>query len=147
VNLVAQDISRATVSSSGSNNVTENGYTILQSVGQLSLIGSFELRNVTIVQGYQQSYILNLLNISTPDENLKLFPIPVENELHILFSKSKEGICEVELFDRLGRIVLREWILIEDYKISINLQQFAAATYIIKISNQYSVFYESIIKL
>lgn len=146
-NLFAQDISRATISASGSNNVTDNGYTVLQSVGQLSVIGFSEHKDVSVVQGYQQPFVQKVLNMIPSDETIKLYPIPVQNELHMLFSKSFDGNCEVELYDRLGRLILRERVQIDDSKASINLQQLAAASYLIKISNQYSVFYESIIKL
>jgi hypothetical protein len=142
----SQEISRTTISVVGNSTATTNGYYVSQSVGQLSPIGFSEMFNKSIVQGYQQPSGLKTIDAGIQNETLQLYPIPVTNELNLLFSLSLEGKCTVELFDRLGRLVLNKELTINDFKTSISLESLASSTYIIKITNNTNVFYETIIK-
>ena len=142
----SQEIPRNTISVVGNSTATTNGYYVNQSVGQLSIIGFSEMFNKSIVQGYQQPTGLKTIDASIEKETLQLYPIPVTNELNLLFSLSLEGKCTVELFDRLGRLVLNKELTINDFKTSISLESLASSTYIIKITNNTNVFYETIIK-
>ncbi len=142
----SQDISRNTISVVGNSNTTQNGYYVSQSVGQLSTIGFFDIIDKSIVQGYQQPTGFKTIDGSIVKETLQLYPIPATDELNFLFSLSFEGKCSVELFDRLGRLVLSKELTITDFKTSLTLSNLASSTYIIKITNNTSVFYETIIK-
>jgi hypothetical protein len=142
----AQEVSRNTISVVGNSTATSNGYYVSQSVGQLSTIGFSEMFNQSIVQGYQQPTGLKTIDASVVKETLQLYPIPVSNELNLLFSLLLEGKCTVELFDQLGRLVLNKELTINDFKTSISLESLPSSTYIIKITNNTNVFYETIIK-
>lgn len=142
----SQEISRNTISVVGNSNLTSNGYYVSQSVGQLSTIGFFEMNNKSVIAGYQQPTGFKLIDASIEKETLRLYPVPVSNELNLVFSMTIEGSCNFELFDRLGRLVLIKELSIIDYTASISLAQYAASTYLIKITNNKSVFYENIIK-
>jgi hypothetical protein len=142
----SQEISRTTVSVVGNSTATSNGYYVSQSVGQLSNIGFSEMFSKSIVQGYQQPTGMKIIDASIEQETLQLYPIPVTNELNLHFSLSLEGKCRVELFDRLGRLVLNKELPINDFKSTISLENLASSTYIIKITNNTNVFYETIIK-
>jgi hypothetical protein len=142
----SQEVSRNTISVVGNSTAITNGYYVSQSVGQLSTIGFSEMLNKSIVQGYQQPTGMKIIDSSIERETLQLYPIPVTNELNLLFSLSLEGKCTVELFDRLGRLVLNKELTINDFKTSILLENLASSTYIIKITNNTNVFYETIIK-
>ena len=142
----SQEISRTTISAVGNSTATTNGYNVSQSIGQLSTIGFSEMFNQSIVQGYQQPTGLKTIDASVVKETLQLYPVPVSNQLNLLFSLSFEGKCTVELFDRLGRLVLSKELTITDFKTSLTLSNLASSTYIIKITNNTSVFYENIIK-
>jgi hypothetical protein len=142
----AQEVSRNTISVVGNSTTISNGYYVSQSVGQLSIIGFSEMFNKSIVQGYQQPTGMKTIDASVEKETLQLYPVPVTNELNLLFSLSLEGKCTVELFDRLGRLVLNKELTINDFKTLISLENLASSTYIIKITNNTSVFYETIIK-
>lgn len=143
---LSQEVSRTTISVVGNSTATTNGYYVSQSVGQLSTIGFSEMFNQSIIQGYQQPTGLKTIDASVVKETLQLYPIPVSNELNLLFSLSLEGKCTVELFDRLGRLVLNKELTINDFKTLISLESLASSTYIIKITNNTNVFYETIIK-
>ena len=142
----SQEVSRSTISIVGNSNSTPNGYYVNQSVGQLSTTGFAEMFNQSIVQGYQQPTGMKIIDTSIEKETLRLYPVPVTNELNLVFSLSLEGKCMVELFDRLGRLVLNTELTINDFKTSISLENLASSTYTIKITNNTSVFYETIIK-
>lgn len=146
LNAMAQEASRTTLSVVGSNYTNERGYSVLQSVGQLSTIGFSEMMQQSIIQGYQQPTGYRTVDASVVKEILKIYPVPTVDELHLLFSMTMDGPCEVELFDRLGRLVVSEKLQISDFKTTISLKNLAGATYIIKVSNLNAVFYETIIK-
>lgn len=142
----SQEVSRNTISVVGNSNSTSNGYHLSQSVGQLSTIGFTEMFNISIVQGYQQPTSMKVIDAAVEKEILQLYPVPVTNKLNLIFSLTLEGKCTVEVFDRLGRLVLYKECNITDFKTSISLSNIASSTYIIKITNNTSVFYETIIK-
>lgn len=142
----SQEVSRTTMSVIGNSTSTSNGYYVTQTVGQLSTIGFFEMNNKSVIAGYQQPMGFKLIDASIEKETLQLYPVPVSNELNLVFSMTLEGSCSFELFDRLGRLVLSQELSIINYTARISLAQYAASTYLIKITNNKSVFYENIIK-
>lgn len=146
LNSFSQEVARNTISVVGNSNLTSTGYYVSQSIGQLSTIGFSEMFNKCIVQGYQQPTGMKIIDASIEKETLQLYPVPVADELNLLFSLSFEGKCTVELFDRLGRLVLHKECTINDFKTSISLSNIATSTYLIKITNNTNVFYETIIK-
>jgi hypothetical protein len=145
-NSFSQEVSRNTISVVGNSNLTSTGYYVSQSVGQLSTIGFSDINSKSIVAGYQQPTGYKLIDASIEKETLQLYPIPVSTELNMLFSLTMEGTCYFELFDGLGRLVLSKELLVVDYTASISLEHLATSTYIVKITNNKSVFYENIIK-
>ena len=116
--LFSQEVSRSTISVTSS---SADGYYISQSIGQFSIIGFFDVLNKSIVQGYKQPTGLKTIDGIFEIEPLQLYPIPVSNELNLQFSMSIEGICSVELFDRLGRLVLSKNCVLSDFKTTISL--------------------------
>lgn len=141
-----QEISRSTISVIGSSSINESGFTILQSVGQLSTIGFYEIIQQSIIQGYQQPTGYRIIDSSVIGEILKIYPVPLIDKLNFLFSVTQEGTCRVDLFDRLGRLVLSEELKISDYKAIMSLNNLPTSTYIIKVTKPNAVFYETIIK-
>ena len=141
-----QKITRSTISSSGASSLTNTGYYVSQSIGQLSTIGFSETQNKSIIIGYQQPHGYKTVNGSITKETLKIYPVPVTDKLNVLFSMTFEGKCTVELFDRLGRLVFSKECFINGYKTSVTLTDIPSSSYIIKITNNNSVFYENIIK-
>jgi hypothetical protein len=59
---------------------------------------------------------MKTIDASVEKETLQLYPVPVTNELNLLFSLSLEGKCTVELFDRLGRLVLNKELTVDYLK-------------------------------
>jgi hypothetical protein len=142
----SQEIARATISVGGTSRSSEGIYYVSQSIGQLSNIGFSDLFNTSIIQGFQQPSNFKISNTNNEIEAIKFYPVPTSDELNIVFSKSLEGICTIQLFDHLGRLVLIKDCLINDHKASISLNELATATYIVKILKNTSIFYETIIK-
>lgn len=142
----SQEVSRSTISVVGNSTTTSNGYYVTQSVGQLSTIGFSEIVNNSIVEGYQQPTNMKVVDASIVKETIELYPIPVTDELNFLFSLSIDGKCNVEIFDRLGRLIMNQELSIIDYTSSISLANLAASTYIIKMATNTTTHYETIIK-
>lgn len=142
----SQEVSRNTISVIGNSGYTNNGYYIAQSVGQLSTVGLYDFSQNAIIQGYQQPSGFRIIDNIAVKETVLLYPIPVTNTINILFSSSKVGDCVIEVFDRLGRSILKEQSTVLNSTASISLLNLATASYIIKITANKSIFYETIIK-
>lgn len=142
----SQEVSRSTISVVGNSSITSNGYFVSQSVGQLSTIGFSEILNKNIIEGYQQPTNIKIIDESISNETIKLYPIPVSDELNVVFSLSNDGECNIEVFDRLGRLVISRKLSIIDHTSIISLANLSASTYIIKITTNTSTHYETIIK-
>jgi hypothetical protein len=142
----SQEISRNTISVVGNATTTPNGYYVTQSVGQLSAIGSFIFNDKNIIQGYQQPTGYKSIDGSIEKEFIQLYPVPVIDKLNISFTKTLQGACKIELFDRLGRLVLSKDLVISDYNTSIMLPQIASSAYLLKLTTKNTVYYETIIK-
>lgn len=144
--IYSQEISRNTISVVATSDNISNGYYISQSVGQLSTIGFSDMIDKSIIQGFQQPTGLKIIDSSIEKESLKLYPIPTSDELNIQFTNTFDGKCTLELFDHLGRLVLARECNISDYKTKISLIGLASSSYLIKITNKTTIFYETIIK-
>lgn len=142
----AQEMTRSTFSAVGTSTKTTSDYYVSQSVGQQSTIGFFEMMVGAVIQGYQQPTGYKIYDTSIETERLTLFPLPFTNELNILFSLAMEGTCTAEVFDHLGRLVVAQEIDIDDHQAKLSLFNLASASYVLKITTNTNVFYETIIK-
>lgn len=64
-----------------------------------------------------------------------LYPVPVNDQLHIRYGEKKSGIAQIEIADMLGRIVYRQVILgqVGNGEEIINLSQLAKGLYICRL--------------
>lgn len=142
----SQETARTTFAAAGNSTMTSNGYYVSQSVGQSSTIGFMEMMDRSIIQGYQQPTGAKIIDAGMEWESIRVYPNPVSNQLNFLFSLTLEGTFDIEVFDRLGRLVFNKTLSILDYSSSTSIAHLASATYVIKIITKTSLFYETIIK-
>lgn len=101
-------IARSTLGLSGSSNTVNTGkgsYTLSQSIGQASIIGTSIKNNHSLLQGYQQ-YVLTLEVLKTE----KIFqilvgPNPVTEWVKIIFEETISDEVIIHLLDLSGRVI------------------------------------------
>ena len=80
-------------------------------------------------------------------ENLRLYPVPTMHNVNIDFDLPKEQIVSIELYDGYGRLLMSmpETKMQLD-KVTINLEELPAATYMARIRIGREVIVRQIIK-
>lgn len=101
-------IARSTLGLSGSSSTIDTGkgsYTLNQSVGQASIIGTSIINNHTLLQGYQQ-YILTL-EVPKSEKIFQVLvgPNPVTEWLKIIFEETITDEVIIHLLDLSGRVI------------------------------------------
>ncbi|MEL6811531.1 MAG: T9SS type A sorting domain-containing protein [Bacteroidota bacterium] len=144
-----QEVLRSTLGVAGSSEVVVDGdeeYTIQQSVGQQSVIGSFSSETVTLRQGFIQPPV-KIQRIYRDESNLDavVYPNPFESSINIRFNEELEGTISVLIYDLLGRVVYENG-LGADREISINLDMLSSAEYILLVSANNKTFKANILK-
>lgn len=90
------------ISSSNTNN---KGFSVLQSIGQLSPIGNYNSQKQAVFQGYQQP----LGQYGDIDRNhifdILAFPNPFQNDLNFEFENIKPSEIRVDIYDIAGRYI------------------------------------------
>jgi len=97
-------------------------------------IGPYELADVGQALGF--GALNNSLSINTytiDNENIKVYPIPSDNELNV-YSK-KEPIIEIKILDIQGKILMNKKINLNAAKIDIS--HLSSGVYILKTDNKY----------
>ena len=90
------------ISSSNTNN---KGFSVLQSIGQLSPIGNYNSQKQTVFQGFQQP--LNLIDDGHTIHifDILAFPNPFLNDLNFEFENIKPSEIRVDIYDITGRYI------------------------------------------
>jgi len=153
--LKAQSIStkqlvRSSTGVSGSSeNITVNNkvYTIQQSIGQVSVIGTFTDTKHILRQGFIQPNAF--AKIIDKDIPLKLeaiiYPNPFIESISVSFTEKISNKIEVDVFDMLGRLVFsKSYTANQNLKIAFN--NLAVADYILKVKANNKQFIKNIIK-
>ena len=91
-NAFCQSIHHQMISSQAESSVVSSGLIVKQTIGQLSIIGSFS-GNLVVQQGFQQSYWDNHLNSSNPIL-VSISPNPFTEILYSI--SSVNGVGEME---------------------------------------------------
>lgn len=144
----SQEVMRSTLSNMGSssNFTDKENYIVQQSVGQLSVTGTFQSENYNILQGFIRPSFLSA-EIIKEDTNVNalIFPNPFQNQVSISFSTVMDEPLNIFIYDMLGRVVYSEQQEASQ-KIHIVLNNLANASYIINIISGEKHFKATIIK-
>jgi hypothetical protein len=126
-----QSIKRETISPTG-NSSSNNGTTLLQTVGQPYQTHTQQSENISFRPGFQQSIFKTELISSTI--NVNLFPNPA---VFSFFIECSETLFEVTLsvYDAAGKLVYSEYIK-ELNKQEVNCKTWANGTYVINLTDK-----------
>ncbi|MDN3667600.1 T9SS type A sorting domain-containing protein [Algibacter miyuki] len=146
----SNSILRSTTGVSGASNVIVNAnetYTIQQSIGQTSAIGTFNNDNYTLRQGFIQPNILSKIVEKNIPINLQLtlYPNPFDEQISLAFTDNIKGEIIVTVYNILGAKVYNH-----NYqplqKIDVRLDLLSTGEYILKTIANNKQFITKIIK-
>jgi hypothetical protein len=141
---------RSTTSLSGSSQniiVSNKTYTIQQSIGQMSAIGTFHNSGYTIRQGFiQPSVLAKITDVLSPiDLDVSFYPNPFAESASVVFSEKIFGNVEIAVYNVLGSLVFSKTFK-ADQKVKLDFNNLSLASYILKITANNKQFIKNIIK-
>lgn len=106
---------------------------VLQSVGQLSLIGNFSSSKVSVIQGFQQPFIRYINERPIVNQNIISYPNPFYSDLNIEFINNKPKTVRVDIFDISGRFIKSFESKDFDNILNLDLEGLQSSEYIINV--------------
>ena len=107
---------------------------VLQSVGQLSLIGNFSSSKVSVIQGFQQPFIRYINERPIVNQNIISYPNPFYSDLNIEFINNKPKTVRVDIFDISGRFIKSLETKDFDNILNLDLEGLQSSEYIINVT-------------
>ena len=107
---------------------------VLQSVGQLSLIGNFSSSKISVVQGFQQPFIRLINEEPIVNQNIISYPNPFYSDLNIEFINNKPKTVRVDIFDISGRFIKSLETKDFDNILNLDLEGLQPSEYIINVT-------------
>ena len=107
---------------------------VLQSVGQLSLIGNFSSSKVSVIQGFQQPFIRYINERLIVNQNIISYPNPFYSDLNIEFINNKPKTVRVDIFDISGRFIKSLETKDFDNILNLDLEGLQPSEYIINVT-------------
>jgi hypothetical protein len=141
---------RSTTGLSGSSQniiVSNKIYTIQQSIGQMSAIGTFHNSRYTIRQGFiQPSVLAKIADVLNPiDLDVSFYPNPFVESASLVFTEKIFGTVEISVYNGLGSLVFSKTFK-ADQKVKVDFNNLSLASYILKVTANNKQFIKNIIK-
>ncbi|WP_111707496.1 T9SS type A sorting domain-containing protein [Lutibacter citreus] len=141
---------RSTTGVAGSSeNIAINNqqYTVQQSFGQVSVIGTFSATNYMVRQGFIQPNVFAKIRDTSIPLNLEAiaYPNPFVDGISISFSEQITDNVEVAVFDVLGRLVFSK-SYIADQNLQVQFNNLMVGGYILKVTANSKQFVKKILK-
>jgi hypothetical protein len=143
-------LARSTTGLSGSSEniiVNSKTYTVQQSMGQVSAIGTFHNASYTIRQGFiQPSVLAKITDIYKPlDLKVIFYPNPFEESASLVFSEIFFGNVEITVYNLLGSLVFSKTYK-ANQKLKLDFKNLSLSSYILKVTANNKQFIKNIIK-
>ena len=144
--LVSQELHHEIISSQGKSVELDSGIYVSQTIGQHS-IASYSIDNLTVQQGYQQSFWSSLINSNEEfSTEINFYPNPTIDIVNFNFSNLESSELNVLVFDYAGRVLITTKINIEDYKTKLDLSSLSSGSYLIYLNTNKFNYHTKIIK-
>lgn len=103
--------------------ITGSGLAVSQSIGQLSMGGTYSKNGLIVQQGFQQSlkYVKTATKVSSNRIITTFFPNPVRDYVNFQFSSPLKGAISISIFDVAGRFI-REQVVAGDSHTVVTLE-------------------------
>ena len=144
--IISQEIQREVISSQGESVELDSGIYVTQTIGQHS-VASYSIDNLTVQQGYQQSFWSSLINTNEEfSTEINFYPNPTIDIVNFNFSNLESSELNVLVFDYAGRVLITTKINIEDYKTKLDLSSLSSGSYLIYLNTNKFNYHTKIIK-
>ena len=141
-----QELHHEIISSQGKNVELDSGIYVTQTIGQHS-IASYSMDNLTVQQGYQQSFWNSLINNNEEySMDITFYPNPTIDYVNFNFSNLESSDLNVLVFDYAGRVLITTKIDIENYKTKLDLSSLPSGSYLIYLNTNKFNYHTKIIK-
>jgi hypothetical protein len=107
---------------------------VLQSVGQLSLIGNFSSSKTSVIQGFQQPLLRFIKEEPIVNQNILSYPNPFNKDLNFQFINNKPKSVRIDVFDISGRFIKTFFKKDFDDVLNLNLEGLQSTEYIINVT-------------
>jgi hypothetical protein len=145
---------KATITTVGSTSVysvsNNKSYEIQQSIGQSSIIGTKQITETNVQQGFltnTKSFTVNNSNTDIIDESLELVisPNPFIDHIKIKFSKETKHDIHLIIYDTNGKVFFSEKYKPTDQLI-VPMKFYSLGTYLVRIQSGNNKFTKKILK-
>ena len=141
---------RSTTGVAGSSetiSANNNSYTVQQSIGQASAIGTFSTENYTVRQGFIQPDVMSKIRDIAIPLSLEaiVYPNPFVEGVTLSFSEQITDKVAVAVFDVLGRLVFSKSYAAQQ-KVQVQFENLSVANYILKVTANNKQFIKKILK-
>jgi len=144
--LISQELHHEMISSQGKSVELDSGIYVTQTIGQHS-IASYSIDNLTVQQGYQQSFWSSLINTNEEFSlDINFYPNPTIDIVNFNFSNLESSELNVLVFDYAGRVLITTKIDIENYKTKLDLSSLPSGSYLIYLNTNKFNYHTKIIK-
>ena len=144
--IFSQELHHEMISSQGKSVELDSGIYVSQTIGQHS-IASYSIDNLTVQQGYQQSFWSSLINTNEEfSTEINFYPNPTIDIVNFNFSNLESSDLNVLVFDYAGRVLITTKINIEDYKTKVDLSSLPSGSYLIYLNTNKFNYHTKIIK-
>ena len=133
----SQSLSPMVVSSAGSFN-SNSGYSLSQTIGEMTMVQTFTTVSAILTQGMQQpsSTGVGVGELQNELYALNVFPNPGPGNFHVNISVAKEVKMRVRVIDALGKLVLNvpEQTIEGNYRQLLDLSAKSNGVYMLQLS-------------
>lgn len=143
-------IIRSTTGASGASVVVEEGdntYLIQQTVGQPSVIGTYNDSGYIVRQGFiQPNVFAKIKDNDVPlDLQLGVYPNPFDKQVSLVFKEDIKSKINVSVFDMSGRLIVTKSYQ-SDQHVDVELDKLPLGGYILKVLANNKQFITKIVK-
>ena len=138
-------LQRQMISSQGKTSTVDN-LVVTQTIGQQSIIGSYNVKNFYYNQGFQQPFWNRLIQSNQPEFSANFFPNPFVSEITFRFSNLNDESFKITIFDTAGRLVYQSEQSLNDNDLVLDLENLSKGSYLVRLFSTKKTFYTKIIK-
>ena len=106
---------------------------VLQSVGQLSPIGNYFSNKTSVIQGFQQPFLMASIEETIIDEGVIAYPNPFSTDLNIKFESLKPEQLRIDVYDVNGKFITSFKPENTEEIITLPLETLMSAEYLIRL--------------
>ena len=106
---------------------------VLQSIGQLSPIGNYFSNKTSVIQGFQQPFLMASIEETIIDEGIIAYPNPFSTDLNIKFESLKPQQIRIDVYDVNGKFITSFKPENTEEIITLPLETLMSAEYLIRL--------------